>query len=215
VCSNYRGKNGVMLRKIKKILEKSLYTKLAPFYDIASWLVSKGKWTKWQSYSIDKLKGRKILDIGCGTGSLLFQIDKSGYLTFGIDKSKDMLDVCRKKAFRNSKKINIVQADIINLPIKNEQIDTVILTFPTNVILLLPLYDEVFRILTLKGRLIIVDYPYFHKKTVFNFIFNLLASVGKRDINNIQQKIIDSGFKPMIEEVRDEDSIVKLIVLDK
>ena len=59
-------------------------------------------------------------------------------------------------------KKNIVQADIINLPIKNEQIDTVIFTFPTNVILLLPLYDEVFRILTLKGRLIIVDYPYFH-----------------------------------------------------
>lgn len=205
-----------MLSKTKKIFLKTLYTRLAPIYDVSSRLVSKGKWTKWQSYSLDKLKGRKVLDIGCGTGSLLFQIDKSGYFTFGIDKSKDMLDVCRKKAFNKSNKINIVQADIINLPIKNELIDTVIFTFPTNVILLRPFYDEVFRILTLKGRLIIVDYPHFHKKTLFNFIFNLLSSFGgKRDIQNIQQKMIYSGFKSMIEEVKDEDSIVKLIVADK
>jgi hypothetical protein len=64
--------------------------------------------------------------------------------------------------------------------------------------------------------LIIVDYPHFFKKSLINYFFGFLANIGdKRDIKDIQLKLIDSGFEPLIEEIKDESSSVKLIIADK
>jgi ubiquinone/menaquinone biosynthesis C-methylase UbiE len=43
--------------------------------------------------------GETILDIGIGTGLSSFLFNKAGLKTYGIDGSKGMLDICKKKGF--------------------------------------------------------------------------------------------------------------------
>jgi len=38
-----------------------------------------------------------FLDIGCGTGVLMNELDRLGYNVYGIDKSADMVEFCRNK----------------------------------------------------------------------------------------------------------------------
>lgn len=42
-------------------------------------------------------KGEKILDLGCGTGDLSYEISKSGAIVTGYDFSEDMIEKARKK----------------------------------------------------------------------------------------------------------------------
>src|SRR5690606_11462865 len=42
-------------------------------------------------------KGEKILDIGCGTGDLTYEISKSGANVTGMDFSKDMIEQAKNK----------------------------------------------------------------------------------------------------------------------
>lgn len=48
-----------------------------------------------------KLDGKKCLDIGCGWGSLLFQLNKQGAICYGYDISKDVIDYCLKNKEEN------------------------------------------------------------------------------------------------------------------
>src|SRR5690606_36694509 len=41
---------------------------------------------------LQPIKGEKILDIGCGTGDLAYEISKSGATVTGTDFSKDMIE---------------------------------------------------------------------------------------------------------------------------
>jgi SAM-dependent methyltransferase len=42
-----------------------------------------------------------MLDIGCGTGSLVNQLNKMGYHAYGIDKSQEMIKMAEKKHYNN------------------------------------------------------------------------------------------------------------------
>lgn len=64
----------------------------------------------------DLSKSSKILDIGCGTGSHAYFFDKSGYNVIGLDKSKSMINYC-KKSFP---KITFKLGDATNTLLFNE-----------------------------------------------------------------------------------------------
>ena len=72
-------------------------------------------------------KGGKILDICTGTGGLLTYLDKQledGGIAVGVDFSSGMLSVAKEK-IRNSNRLFLVQADVSQLPFKNQIFDTV------------------------------------------------------------------------------------------
>ena len=45
--------------------------------------------------------GKKVLDVGCGTGELAFLISKKGAKVKGIDYSEEGIDIAKKK-YRHS-----------------------------------------------------------------------------------------------------------------
>lgn len=78
--------------------------------------------------NIDKsynLKNIKALDIGCGPGAYLNELNKRGSYTFGIDLSKKMLKACRKK-LNNKEMTNLLSADITSLPFGSKSFDLVL-----------------------------------------------------------------------------------------
>ncbi len=70
------------------------------------------------------VKGKKILDVGCGTGRYSIPLAKKGAEVHGIDISEGMLEVAKRK----SKGLNIKYqlADMRNIPYKDETFDKVV-----------------------------------------------------------------------------------------
>jgi uncharacterized protein YbaR (Trm112 family)/ubiquinone/menaquinone biosynthesis C-methylase UbiE len=62
------------------------------------------------------LRGKFILDAGCGRGRLIKPLAKHGAVVFGMDVSSTLVDVYEDcKRYENA---NIIQADILNLPFR-------------------------------------------------------------------------------------------------
>lgn len=53
-----------------------------------------------------------ILDLGCGTGSHALILADIGYQVTGVDLAEDMLEMAKRKAREQVKKINFQQGDI-------------------------------------------------------------------------------------------------------
>lgn len=74
--------------------------------------------------------GKKILELGCGTGRLTIPLAQNGAIITGIDLNDDMLEICKQKT-PNSVDIKLVNGNITNYSIE-ESFDLVIA--PCNVI---------------------------------------------------------------------------------
>lgn len=82
------------------------YFKYADFYDI---------FNKYRNYNLegkyllDMLQNRKrVLDVGCGTGTHLNILENLGYIVEGIDLSPKMLDVAKTKVRCNLHEANVL-----------------------------------------------------------------------------------------------------------
>lgn len=71
----------------------------------------------------DDLRGKFILDAGCGRGRLIKALAKYGAEIFGIDISSTLVDVYEDcKAYKD---VNIIRADILSLPFRRGAFDYV------------------------------------------------------------------------------------------
>lgn len=123
-------------------------------------------------------KTQKILDAGCGTGFLSIELSKLGfYNLIGVDISKKMLEkACLKKNY-----INLINANLLNLPFKNNFFDS-IFSVATIGIVSSKAFSELIRILKVDGFFCfsILEGNYFKKNSKF-----------KKEIKNLEkQKII-------------------------
>lgn len=66
---------------------------------------------------VKKYKG-SLLDIGCGSGTLLISLNQLGYDCTGLDLSNEMLEIARKKIIMNHLSINIIEANMINFDLR-------------------------------------------------------------------------------------------------
>ena len=67
----------------------------------------------FETYSEEKVNS--ILDIGCGTGSHALLFAGMGYAVTGVELAENMLEIARKKAVDQKKRITFVQQDIGHL----------------------------------------------------------------------------------------------------
>lgn len=107
---------------------KYLYKKFAEYYDL---IYSKKNYSKETNFIENlikkyKIKGKKILDLGCGTGSHAIHLNEKGFDVFGIDISKEILKVAKNK----SKKATFLKGDMKNFRLKKE-FDIVLCLFST------------------------------------------------------------------------------------
>lgn len=80
-------------------VEADVYERLHS--EIYNWYEQKHTWNRVQevSHLLPLHAARNALDIGCGTGNLLFKLAHLGFEVMGIDISKDMLDIVSAKGY--------------------------------------------------------------------------------------------------------------------
>lgn len=124
-----------------------LYDELAWAYDLASWLVSLGRWSGWRQRALDYVVGQRVLEVGFGTGELLLELGRRDCEVVGLDLSPAMHRVTARKLRRQGVEIPRVCASVRSMPFADGWFDSIVSTFPADYILEETTLCEVARLL--------------------------------------------------------------------
>lgn len=112
------------------------YEVLADVYDT---LMEDVDYQQWADYIDRMLKkngciGKKLLDLGCGTGDITIPLAEKGYQITAVDCSAEMLEIGRAKGIEKGLAIDWQQQDILQLQLldengENRVFDAIIATF--------------------------------------------------------------------------------------
>lgn len=183
----------------KKELSKNAFNKQAKTYDNDI----KGSHARaLYPFILEKVfnaKGKRILDIGCGTGELILQIfnkDTSYQLT-GLDLSSEMLKTAKNKLGINA---DFVSGDAENLPFEDKTFDIIICNdsfhhYPHPQIALI----EMNRVLKDGGTLIIGDC---YQKGIARIVMNSLMRFSHEgDVKMYNEKEMKYMMKPYFHHI--------------
>lgn len=131
-----------------------LYHEFAWGYEWVAALVSLGRWSEWRRLALAEVRGRRVLELGFGTGALLVE-GSDGRQMIGVEPSWEMQRVAgRRLAARGVSAPRVVGRGEA-LPVADGAVDSVIATFPAAYILSPDTLRECARVLAWGGRLVI------------------------------------------------------------
>ncbi len=136
-----------------------LYNELAWTYDLVSRSVSLGRWRSWQRAAIPHLQVASeglVLELAHGTGDLLIDLAHEGLQAVGLDLSRHMGRIARRKLQRQGLEARLVRGNAFRLPFPRNYFDAVVSTFPTEFAIRPSTLNEVHRVLKPAGRFVIV-----------------------------------------------------------
>jgi SAM-dependent methyltransferase len=142
---------------LRKLAFESLYGPFAWLYDWVSRTFFLGQWRVWQRASIPHLLGKRVLEVGMGTGDLQIDLRRAGFEPYGIDRSPQMLGQARRKARRlGVAPLRACRARAQALPFPDAFFGSVVSTFPSEYIAERETLAELARVLCPGGRLVVV-----------------------------------------------------------
>lgn len=139
----------------------------------------------WTVRLSGKVSGKKILELGCGTGVIINKLVSKGAIGTGADYSNGMLLEATSAASQKHLKTKFVQLDIRNLKTLYGKtydviiISAVLITFPT-VKMITRILSEAAKVLSSDGTILIAEpHPFFdHYMRSF---FKIPENIGKID----------------------------------
>jgi SAM-dependent methyltransferase len=143
--------------RVVRGLFELLYRNSVLFW-LASTLPFAGQWRRWQRLVIPRLAGKRVLEVGCGIGTLLLDMVQAGYTCSAIERSPQMLAATRARLERHGllDDVSLQQGVAQELPFADASFDSVVSTFPTDYIFDPLTLGQVGRVLVPDGRLIVV-----------------------------------------------------------
>lgn len=188
---------------------------LTPLYDIFLRVVMKE--TTVKSRLIAQLNpngNERILDFGCGTGTLTLMIKKAGpgCDVYGIDIDPEVLEIAGKKARHDFSNVHFILYDGITLPFDGDSFDKIV----TSLVIhhLSPekkpgIFRELHRVLKKGGELHILDFGIqrsFYARLLTS-ILKFLEPIEENLLGKIPEYLKLSGFVD-IEEVNYENTLL-------
>ncbi|MBQ3509001.1 MAG: class I SAM-dependent methyltransferase [Peptococcaceae bacterium] len=112
------------------------YETLAKMYDALMDDVNYQEWADYIDTMLQKngCPGKRLLDLGCGTGNISIPLAQKGYQVTGVDLSAEMLDIARSKSEAAGLVIDWQQQDLTELQLLDDAgaepvFDAIIATF--------------------------------------------------------------------------------------
>jgi ubiquinone/menaquinone biosynthesis C-methylase UbiE len=195
-----------------------LYNELAWTYDPVSWLVSLGRWRRWQQTILPHLPpSGRVLEVGFGPGHLLRDLASAGYQTVGLELSPAMLRLARRRLRRQRIDIALCRGSAGALPFTGCTFDAVVLTFPTPYV-----YDPAWlahlpRVLKAGGRLVVVELASLNgNHPVERGLESLYRVTGQRGpAPALPDLLEEAGLVAWRESVAVDGSIVRLVLAER
>jgi len=153
--SEPRRRPGLVPRVVRCFLEL-LYTRGSWAYDAVAWIVSFGNWRTWQQAGVRLMPAGPILELGHGPGHLLRQRLAAGQPVVGLDRSRQMGRIARRRLRKQGVATPLVRAEAQALPFAAESFDGVLATFPSEYILDRRTLREAWRVLRPGTALVVV-----------------------------------------------------------
>lgn len=145
-----------LLRAFLQLFFTHFYTTLAWSYDLVAWAVSVGKWNDWVLSAAPAVELDPVLELGHGPGHLLRALAEIGRPVFGVDASRQMTRIARRRLQLAGRPLRLAQARAEALPFPPAAFGSVVSTFPTEYILSAATASELWRALRPGGRLVIL-----------------------------------------------------------
>jgi ubiquinone/menaquinone biosynthesis C-methylase UbiE len=185
------------------------YSRFAFLADPLLKLIFRGKWIDWQREIETFIVGkRKILEIGCGTGSLLVELAKKNREVAGLDLSSQMLRIAAGKGKKTKKRVPLVRGKAENLPFKDGAFDVVFSMFPAPWILLPETINGIRRILGSEGVFICLPWVKMKARTVLSFFQNLIYGKADPGLSHLASLANKEHFRPTVRTVVDNNGNV-------
>ncbi len=129
------------------------FDKIARTYDRLNRVMTLGLDRRWRRRAVRDLHGN-VLDVACGTGDMVQELQKRGCRVTGVDLSEEMLTIAKSKAPTATYMI----ADAEHLPFENDCFDAVTCAFGVrNFVHLEQGLSEMLRVLKPGGRMVILE----------------------------------------------------------
>ncbi len=129
------------------------FDKIARDYDRMNHLMTLGLDRCWRRKAVKDLDGY-VLDVACGTGDMVVELQKHGCNVIGVDLSEEMLAIAKVKAPTATYMI----ADAEHLPFEDATFDAVTCAFGVrNFVHLEQGLNEMLRVLKPGGRMVILE----------------------------------------------------------
>ena len=160
------------------------FDKIARSYDRLNRVMSLGLDRLWRRCAVRGLSG-KVLDVACGTGDMVCELQKQGCSVVGIDLSEEMLSIARQKA----PAATCLIADAEQLPFEDGTFDAVTCAFGVrNFVHLEAGLKEMLRVLRPDGKMVVLELATPDSKLIRPF-YNLYS---KQIIPCLGQHIADN-----------------------
>ncbi len=182
----------------------------ARFYDAVTWAMSFGREPaiRRRTVALAGLSaGEKVLDVGCGTGTLALaaaaKVGPEGEIT-GIDASPQMIEIARKKARRQGVAATFEVAPVEALPFADGSFDAVLSSFMLHHLpddLKRQGFAEIYRVLKPGARFLAVDLADKSRSFIGRAMGLMGHAMPKGYVQGLLEGLRAAGF----EDAREED----------
>jgi ubiquinone/menaquinone biosynthesis C-methylase UbiE len=153
------------------------------------------------------LRGRRVLDLGCGTGRLSATLAEQGIArVWGVDASTEMLAVARE---RLPASVGLKQARADELPFRDGWFDRVVMWLVVHLVDRPAAFREVARVLVPDGRLAVVTFATGHfDRYWLNQYFPTIATIDRERFpgeERLAAELTAAGFESVRFVRRSED----------
>jgi len=141
------------------------------------------------------LPGRRVLDVGCGTGALASALAERGARVWGVDASEEMLEVARAAV---GKRVGLKLGRAEELPFKDAWFERMVLRLVVHLVDRPRALPELARVLVPGGRASIATFTEGHFE--WYWLTSVFPEVGEIDRRRfprpdaLEAELLDAGF---------------------
>jgi demethylmenaquinone methyltransferase/2-methoxy-6-polyprenyl-1,4-benzoquinol methylase len=146
---------------------RDIFNRIAPVYDQLNDWLSLGQHRIWKEMTVKwsaAKPGDTCLDLCCGSGDLTFRLARYVGVTgkvYGVDFSCNLLEIAKQRCqiYYSQPAIDWIEADVLNLPLDNNQFDAITMGYGLRNVKDIPgSLQEIYRVLKPGGKAAILDF---------------------------------------------------------
>jgi ubiquinone/menaquinone biosynthesis C-methylase UbiE len=208
-------KRSTLILRALQLFFRLLYTRFAFLYDIVAWTSSMGQWRQWQLAALIEFKPGVILEIGHGPGYGQLDLKHAGYACVGLDPSRQMNKLARRRLTQAGQKPDIVCGCAQALPFADQAFSGLMSTFPSEYIIDAETLVEAHRVLFQGASFTIVGIVEITGKSLpdrfARWLYKITGQSGSIPTGWIEY-FQEHGFTPRLEVVTTRRSKITRVV---